>query len=372
MCRVTVGLEQGEHRRCGVPIGFGQLSRPSAKPLEEDVAVPHVAEDAGQPPELAPKRRHELVVEEERNVRKSERSRPRGDTRLVHALGIGVEPHDRVVSDEPDRRQRKRRCTAPPALASAPRSLTAISGVSGTSAPSARMYFAVLSGGPAPAWRRRSTRASRRPGVVSSPISTSTSRNADRAPSPFSTETASSTTPARSLPFTSWTSVRRRIVVIRTRSCSSSPRTKPRTSATAWAGGLLPLPSKTISGRTRSARRALRAASPSSPRRAGGGGLRPTARGEDRRCRSTSCRSLGGRLPHRRADEPVDARHAEVGRRGELQLALGLCSTVVSAYRRPGAGTVYSPRATVSEPEQSGCSDCEAGREPHRGPRTPP
>ena len=143
-------------------------------------------------------------------------------------------------------------------------------------------------------------------------------------PVPFGTETASSTTPAMSRPSASWISVRRR----ESSSCDAlreSTATNERAhELDRAAGGLSPLPSKTISGRTRNG--ASRSAGSLTVQPSPGRWRRLAPQRARRRSGGVVVRrlvALGWRLAHDRPDEPVDARHLEVRRRGELQLAFG-------------------------------------------------
>ena len=170
---------------------------------------------------------------------------------------------------------------------------------------------------------------------------------------PFGTETASSTTPAMSRPSASCISVRRRIVVMCTLSASSLAANEPaheldrcRRRAVAVAvehdlgpdeegrvalGGKLDGPA--LAGTVAQARPPAREAE------VGGVVVRRLV-------------ALGRRLPDDRRDEPVDARHLEVRRRGELQLAFGAVlhgrlSVALSARGRRGA-SLSCPRANAS------------------------
>ena len=225
-----------------------------------------------------------------RNVRRSERSRrvatrawwtPSGSTSSRTTGSCRIR---RITESAIARR------TTSPAVASAPRSATAISGRSGWAT---RARGCTSRSGRARPRRpgaavRRARRGAR--GHLLADLDLELAE-ATEGPPPLITETASSTTPAISLPSVSCSPVRRRIVVIRTllvevlvtdeaahelersgrRACRRFPRRRS-------------------PGERGTARRALPEASRSSPRRAGAGGSRPSARGAGRRCRSTSCR----------------------------------------------------------------------------------
>ena len=134
-------LERREHRSCGLSDVLELGTLPQA--LEQHVSVANVAEEPGEPAKLLPKRDDHPSSRSGRNVRRSERSRrvatrawwtPSG-SRSSRTIGSW---RMRRMTDSAIARR-----TASPAVASVPRSATAISGVSGVAGASARMYFAV-------------------------------------------------------------------------------------------------------------------------------------------------------------------------------------------------------------------------------------
>ena len=248
------------------------------------------------------------------------------DARLVHAFRIDVEPDDGVVQDQPDDGERDRAAHDVAGRRVGRRGRRpAISGVSGASARERADVLRRLVGRPGARLpqalderveeRRASSRRRSRPRA----------RGSRAAGSPSSsTDTASSTTPPMSRPSASWSSVRRRIVVMRTllvellvpdEPAHELDRRGRRAAAVSLEDDL----------RTHEERRVALRGQLHGPALAG---PMPQARapaGESQVVRVVVRRvvALGRRLPHDRPDQAVDARHAEVGRRGQLQLAFG-------------------------------------------------
>ena len=237
------------------------------------------------------------------------------------------------------------RCTASPALASAPRSLTAISGVSGSSAqrPDVLRRLVRRAGARLAEPLDEGVQEARRHLVADLHLDL-----AKRRPAPaVLTETASSTTPARSLPSTSWIRPapdRRHpdaLVQFLAADEPADERDTPRPGACS-----VPLEDDLGADEIR---RVPLCGQLHRPALAGpvAEACAPPREAKIVRVVVRRVVPLGGRLPHRRADEPVDARHTEVGRRGELQLAFG---TVLHGRLSVPPSISF---ARVSEPQEA-------------------
>ena len=105
---VTGPRERGEHGVRGLSLGVRKVADAAGQALEEDVAVAHLAEDACDPAELVPQPLRPLAVEQRAKRAQIGAQATRGHASLVDAFRVGVEAHDRVVADQADHGERDR------------------------------------------------------------------------------------------------------------------------------------------------------------------------------------------------------------------------------------------------------------------------